>query len=125
MKTFILLGVLLCAACSGPEPLPQCTQFGQHALVQAGEDSGVNETAGCFSGRALVSCFYGHLTEVCLSDSAEHCPDSTSGSCENLCEPGEYAISCSAAAPGVPSLPNSCRMVTSSPGGPAYCCSCQ
>jgi len=94
-------------------------------------------TSTCSVNLALLSCTEpedagNQVTEICLSDNINACPDSTTiGGCSDLCEPGEYAAGCGgppssdASAPSAAPPSPSCRIAATTPAGVVfYCCPC-
>ena len=99
----------------------------------AGLDAAVSSSGACVAGRAYLSCTAPDGSgEVCLTDDVTGCPEPNAtglhyGTCQNLCNAGEYALACGGPGPGPwPTPPPECRPAFSGPGGgTASCCPCQ
>lgn len=90
----------------------------------------------CVAGRAYLACTYSNgSTELCVSNDPTQCPgpaQSANGtfSCQNRCQPDEYAITCGQAgfggAPGPTPQPPpaSCRFLAGVEGVSFGCCPC-
>jgi hypothetical protein len=87
----------------------------------------------CHAGRQLARCTSDNGGSLCITDEGGRCEGSDdSFSCESVCEPDEYALSCAAVgglAPGgaaSQSPPEACRSLFPTPGGIVYyCCPCE
>ena len=89
-------------------------------------------SGSCHARRVLARCTSADGSSICITDEGGRCEGTDeSVSCENLCEPDEYALSCGSlggrapggATPAAP--PDACRSVAPTPGGIVfYCCPC-
>ena len=103
---------------------------GTGACHHAPEFSG--DAAVCVAARYLLTCQISDgNTEVCLSDSADECPNSnlpaeSQVDCSSACAPTEYPILCRGAA-GYLAVPAFCRALPPQPGGGGRfaCCPCE